>query len=70
VDGEVLENVLVPVAAGGALRHVSLMQIRQAGFGAAMSTEETFRWAFSDLADRGVLPPLAELAPRAKAPTG
>jgi nucleoside-diphosphate-sugar epimerase len=49
---------------------VSDVKIRQAGFGAAMNTEETFRWAFSDLADRGVLPPLAEPAPRAKAPTG
>jgi nucleoside-diphosphate-sugar epimerase len=39
---------------------VSDVKIRQAGFGEAMNTEETFRWAFASLADHGVLPELAE----------
>ena len=49
---------------------VSDVKIRQAGFGAAISTEDTFRWAFGELVDRGVLPRLAGPAPRAEAPTG
>lgn len=38
---------------------VSDVKIRQAGFGAAMNTEQTFRWALGTLIDRGVLPRLA-----------
>jgi nucleoside-diphosphate-sugar epimerase len=39
---------------------VSDVKIRQAGFGGAMNTEETFRWAFGRLIDRGILPPPAK----------
>jgi hypothetical protein len=46
---------------------VSDVKIRQAGFGAVMNTEETFRWAIGGLIDRGVLPGLTEPAPRGKA---
>jgi nucleoside-diphosphate-sugar epimerase len=46
---------------------VSDVKIRQAGFGAVMNTEETFRWAIGGLIDRGVLPRLTEPAPRGKA---
>ena len=49
---------------------VSDVKIRQAGFGAAMNTAETFRWALAELIDRGVLPRLTEPAPRGKVPTG
>ena len=49
---------------------VSDVKIRQAGFGAAMNTAETFRWALAELIDRGVLPRLAEPMPRGKALAG
>jgi len=39
---------------------VSDVKIRRAGFGGAMNTEETFRWALGRLVDRGVLPRLAK----------
>ena len=35
---------------------VSDVKIRQAGFGAAMNTGETFRWALGRLVERGILP--------------
>jgi nucleoside-diphosphate-sugar epimerase len=47
---------------------VGPVKIRQAGFGAAMNTEETFRWAIGGLIDRGVLPRLTEPALRGKTP--
>ncbi|MGD0698307.1 MAG: NAD-dependent epimerase/dehydratase family protein [Trebonia sp.] len=47
---------------------VSDVKIRQAGFGAVMNTEETFRWAFDGLIDGRVLPRPAEPAPSAKDP--
>jgi nucleoside-diphosphate-sugar epimerase len=39
---------------------VSDVKIRQAGFGGAMNTEDTFRWALGKLIDRGLLPRLRQ----------
>jgi nucleoside-diphosphate-sugar epimerase len=49
---------------------VSDVKIRQAGFGGAMNTAETFRWALAELIDRGVLPRLTEPASHGKALAG
>jgi nucleoside-diphosphate-sugar epimerase len=49
---------------------VSDVKIRQAGFGGAMNTAETFRWALAELIDRGVLPRLPEPASPGKALAG
>jgi nucleoside-diphosphate-sugar epimerase len=49
------------VTTAGAPALVSDVKIRQAGFGAAMNTEETFRWAIGGLIERRVLPRLPPL---------